>query len=152
MSVEQYHGGEESKILEWVKRTILILVLLAVLIAPLIRWERQLLPDMWQGSEKTALHRILCFYTDKSTNSIYVGVYTGVEYTYCAVYLNPNAPKAISIFDARRSIWIKDPVSINGFYVVSAWDTEFNKLNLEEMYTQTSIVWSSFNTYIFRRS
>lgn len=148
-NAEQYRGGRESAITRLTKVFVLVLLSLAVLVAPLARWERSLLPDMWQGVEKKVFHEVLCSHVGTSINSIYIGAYTGVEYTYCTAYLNPRVPRAVPIFDVERITWIRSPTSIRGLYAVAAWDPDFTGLNPDEMYTLTSIIWSSSNTYVF---
>ena len=134
-----------KKALCWKEAFLLTLFILAILVSPLVRWERPLMADMWQGPEKEVFLKALC-----STQhvKIYIGTHTGIDYTYCVAYINPLASKAIAIFDLRRGIFRKDPIGLELPYAVSVRDPEFQLLDFNLMHLAKSLLYNSQASYL----
>jgi len=141
----QDHLKRCRKALCWKETFLLALFILAILISPLVRWERPLVADMWQGSEKEVFLKALC---STQYTKIYIGASTGVDYTYCVAYVNPLAPNAIAIFDSRRGVLRKDPIELELPYAVSVRDPEFQLLNFNLIHSAKSLLYNSQSSYL----
>jgi len=137
------------KALKLFKRYVLpTLFIFSIVISPLIRWERPLLADNWQGCEKEMFLSAVALST--ATSRAYIGASSAVEYTYYRVYLYQSyAPDIVTIFDPVKGVLTKDVLELSGIYAVSIRDPDFELLQLEQVLRSKSVVWNSGYSYIF---
>ncbi|MEM1510798.1 MAG: hypothetical protein QW096_13105 [Thermofilaceae archaeon] len=137
------------KALKLFKRYILpSLFILSVVISPLIRWERPLLADNWQGCEKEVFLSTIALST--ATSRVYIGAYSAVEYTYYRAYLYQSyAPNIATVFNPVKGALMKDVLELSGIYAVSVRDPDFELLQLEQILRSKSVVWNSGYSHIF---
>jgi len=128
------------------------LFIFSVVISPLIRWERPLLADNWQGCEKEAFLSAVALST--ATSRVYIGAFSAVEYTYYRAYLYQSyAPDIVTVFDPVKGALTKNVLELSGIYAVSVRDPDFELLQLEQeqILRSKSVVWNSGYSYIFAR-
>ncbi|MEM4593070.1 MAG: hypothetical protein QW196_06675 [Sulfolobales archaeon] len=137
------------KALKLFKRYIIpSLFIFSVVISPLIRWERPLLADNWQGCEKEVFLSTVALST--ATSRVYIGAHSAVEYTYYRAYLYQSyAPDIATVFDPVKGALTKDVLELSGIYAVSVRDPDFELLQLEQILRSKSVVWNSGYSHIF---
>jgi len=124
------------------------LFIFSVVISPLIRWERPLLADNWQGCEKEVFLSAVARST--ATSRVYMGASSAVEYTHYRVYLYQSyAPDIVTVFDPVKGALTKDVLELRGIYAVSVRDPDFELLQLEQVLRLKSVVWDSGYSRIF---
>jgi len=139
-------SNEYQDVRTFIKKLLILLVILSSIISPLIIFEDRKMPTEWHGKEEAVFLETLA--NKIRSNTIFVGTRTGMQYTYYSV-LNNEAPSSFVAFDSISATFKANIYKCSYPYAFSKRDKEFYYVDIGELILRRSLVWSSNISFIF---